>query len=260
MTYLLKHVILDISINSSRINGNGITWAIIASILLHVIVAIVVPNFNFSDKNETRKILKIELAKPEPPALVAEPLPPIDIPEPIKRKPKPIEKIVEPIKAKPIKKEALTPVEQPEPEVTPPAVVEEVIAVQPTIERVPKVVTLKPPPPIEPPPPEEPSQADVDNALSAYGNMLGRAIAKHKSYPKIAERRGWQGTVLLDLKLDSNGNVLSAVMRDSSGYDSLDKRALEMIKKASPFPRPPPELQDRSFNLSVPVIFKLAGN
>ncbi|MEE9331638.1 MAG: energy transducer TonB [Methylophilaceae bacterium] len=250
---------MDLPVTNSVIRKNGIIWAITASILLHTFVAVVVPNFNFSSKKETRHVLKIELQKPAPPtpvpAPMVEPLPPIDIPEP--PKPKPIKKKIKPIvKPKPIKKEALTPIEEPLPEVAPPPVVEEVIAVQPSDEITPEVVV--PPAPTESPPPPEPSQADKNNALSAYGSLLGRAIAKHKSYPKMAQRRGWQGTVLLSLKIDGDGNVLSAIVRDSSGHDSLDKRALAMVKKASPFPKPPPALQGNSFNLAVPVTFKLA--
>lgn len=249
---------MDIAINNFRINENGIIWAITASILLHVLVAVVVPNFNFTNKIEPKKILKVELLQPAPPAPtpVAEPLPPINIPEP--PKPEPIKKKPEPIiKPKPIKEEALTPIE--EPVVTSPPVVENIIAVQPTAESTAEVVVPQPSEPIEVPSPPQPSQVDIDSALSAYGNMLGRAIAKHKSYPKIAERRGWEGTALLDLKIDSQGHVLSATVRDSSGYESLDNRALEMVKKASPFPPPPKELQGRTFDISVPVTFKLAS-
>lgn len=230
-------------------------WAVIASILLHVFVAVVIPNFDFSTPKEKRQVLKIELQQPAPPAPaptpIVEPLPPIDIPEP--PKPKPVKK--KPIvKPKPIKKPI--PIEQPE--ITPQPVVEEVIAVQPTVESEPEVVIPQPPPPIEPPPPPEPSQADINNALSAYGSLLGRTIAKHKSYPKIAQRRGWQGTVLLDLKIDNNGNVISASIKNSSGHEALDKRALKMVKKAAPFPAPPKPLQG-PFNITVPVKFKLAN-
>lgn len=252
---------MDIAINNLRINEHGIIWAITASILLHVLVAVVVPNFNFTTKTEPKKILKVELLQPAPPAPapIAEPLPPINNPEP--PKPEPIKKKLEPIiKPKPIKEEALTPIE--EPELVSQPVVENIIAVQPSAERPTEIVVPQPTQPTEPievPSPPQPSQADIDSALSAYGNLLGRAIAKHKSYPKIAERRGWQGTALLDLKIDSQGHVLSATVRDSSGYDSLDSRALEMVKKASPFPPPPKELQGRTFDISVPVTFKLAS-
>ncbi len=228
--------------------------------LLHIFLAVYIPNFDFSKPEEKRQVLKIELQQPTPPAPpapIVEPLPPpIDIPEPpkpepVKKKPKPV------IKPKPIKKEAPAPIE--EPEFVPPPVVENIIAAQPTIEKEPEVVIPQPPPPIEPPPPQQPTQADIDSALNAYGSTLGRAIAKHKSYPKIAQRRGWQGTALLDLKIDSDGNVLSAVVRESSGYDALDNQALKMVEKAAPFPAPPKALQGRTFNITVPVSFKLAN-
>ena len=249
---------MDITINHQRLDGHAIIWAISASILLHIFVVVVVPTFDFStEKEEKPLVLKIELQQPEAPApaAVIEPLPPIDVPEP--QKPEPIKKEPKPIiKPEPVKK-VVAPEPVSQPEVTPPQPVESVIAVAQSVERKAEVV-VPPPTPVEPPPPEI-SQADIDNALNSYGNLLGRTIAKYKSYPKIAERRGWEGTALLDLKIDSNGNVLSAVVRESSGYDALDKRALEMVEKASPFPAPPKVLQGRTFNISVPVAFKLSN-
>jgi periplasmic protein TonB len=249
---------LDITINHQRLDGHAIIWAISASILLHLFIVVIVPTFDFStEKEEKLLVLKIELQQPEAPApaAVIEPLPPVDIPEPpkpepIKKKPKPI------IKPEPVKK-VVVPEPVSQPEIAPPQPVENVIAVAPSVERKAEVV-VPTPTPVEPPPPEI-SQADIDSALNSYGNLLGRTIAKYKSYPKIAERRGWEGTALLDLKIDSNGNVLSAVVRESSGYDALDKRALEMVEKASPFPAPPKVLQGRTFNISVPVAFKLSN-
>ena len=242
---------MELSINNHRADGNGIIWAITASMLLHVLISVVVPSFGFSSEPKKPQVLKIELQQPAPAAPAAEPLTPIDIPEPpkpIKKKPKPV------VKPKPIKKQAPIPVEQPE--VTP----QDIIAVQPTVEKVAEVII--PPTPVDPPPPPPPpapSQADTNSAKDAYGRLLGSAIAKHKSYPKIAQRRGWQGTVLLDLKIDSDGNVISANVRESSGREALDKRALAMVKKASPFPAPPKALQGRSFNITIPVSFKLAN-
>ncbi len=135
---------------------------------------------------------------------------------------------------------------------------QQVIAVQPTAEKAPEVIV--PPTPVEPPPPPPgPSQADINAATNAYSRLLGRAFAQHKSYPKIAQRRGWQGTVLLDIKIDSNGNVISTSVRESSGHKALDRRALSMAKKAAPFPAPPKALAGSLFNISVPISFKLAN-
>ncbi len=239
---------MELTIKNSSVNESTLIWAIIASILLHVIFAVVVPNFKFDAIKKIPDILSVELQKPAPPAPVVVPEPP---------KPEPAKQVESKPVAKPITKkvEAPSPVKQ---EYTPPpAVVDtppKVIAVEPKVDDTPHEVV--PAPPIEPPKPE-PIQADVDNALGEYGSVLGRAIAKHKQYPKIAQMRGWTGDVLLDLKIDGSGNVLSAKVRESSGHEVLDNQALEMVRKASPFPAPPEALRSRSFNITVPVSFKL---
>lgn len=69
--------------------------------------------------------------------------------------------------------------------------------------------------------------------------------------------RGWQGEVLVDLKLDSNGNVLESSIKLPSGYEILDKQALDMIAKAIPLEAPPDILKNSVFNIQVPVSFKL---
>jgi periplasmic protein TonB len=223
--------------------------------LLHLLLVVVVPNFKFDTRKDTPEPLTIEIMQPAPPAPVALPEPvqpePIVEPEPI-RKPKPIEP-VKPVKQKspeptPIQEVSQEPVTAEPPPPT-------VIAAAPKID-APPVITVPPP---EPPKKIEPSENDVSNALNQYGSTLGRAIAKHKSYPKIAQMRGWQGECLLDLKIDSSGNVLSANVKESSGHESLDNQALEMVRKASPFPPPPEALRGRSFNITVPVSFKLEG-
>jgi periplasmic protein TonB len=253
---LLEATFKNVLSKNASSSESLIFWAVICSILLHGLLLVTLPNFTFEPSKKT-EILTVEIQQPEPPKPVAvpEPAPVIDPP-----KPEPIKKMVEPKPTqKPITKtvEAPTPIEQTEsadPVVdrTPPP---NVIAVAPS-ENTKPVAVVSPPTP-EPPKTVEPSQADVDSALDEYGSLLGRSIAKHKQYPKIAQMRGWQGDVKLDLKLDGNGKVLSASVLESSGFDALDKQALEMVRKASPFPVPPAALRNRTFNINVPVSFKL---
>jgi len=236
---------LDIAVKNISVNENTLIWAVIASILLHILVVVVVPNFKF-DELKVPDVLEVELQKPEPPAAIPEPPKPIEPP-----KPEPIKEVIKPkVTPKPIAK----PIEAPSPiaqeEAPPPPAVDKVIAVEPVIESKPEVIA---PTPIETPTPP----VDMDNALNEYGGLLGRAIAKHKQYPKIAQMRGWQGDVMLDLKLDGDGNLLTAKVHNSSGHEALDKQALEMVRKASPFPAPPDALRNRTFNITVPVSFKL---
>lgn len=223
---------------------------------------LILPNIKF-DQPEKPVPLEIELQKPaKPEPVAAQPEQqvekPIEEPKPEVKKPEPIKKIIEP---KPITKtvESPSPVTEIE-QVTPPAEAQPappVIAVQPTQNTAPVAVVAPPAPPTPVVEAPERSQAEVNDALGEYGNLLGRAIAKHKQYPRIAQTRGWEGEVLLDLKLDGNGKVLSAGIRQGSGYEVLDKQALEMVRKASPFPAPPEALRNRTFNITVPVSFKL---
>ena len=72
-----------------------------------------------------------------------------------------------------------------------------------------------------------------------------------------AARRGWQGDVELDLQIDGSGNLVTSKVRTSRGFEALDKQALEMVKKAAPFPLPPEALRAKTFNVIIPVSFKL---
>ncbi len=225
---------------------------------LHILIAVVVPNFKFDLVKKPPIELSIEIQKPEPPAPVVEKIPeppkPIEQPKPQtvkKLEPKPTPKPIKPIeKPSPIVESTPSPVPVVEAPSTPP-----VIAAAPKGESKPEFVA--PPPVAEPPKEKEPSPVEVDNALGEYGNLLGRAIAKHKQYPRIAQMRGWQGDVILDLKIDGTGKILTAEVKQGSGYDALDKQALEMAHKAAPFPAPPQALRNRTFNITVPVSFKL---
>jgi periplasmic protein TonB len=248
---------LEISIKTSNINEGTLIWAIVCSILLHALLAITLPNFEFGKEKKSQELI-IEIQQPKAPETPVATIP--EEPKPIEPpKPEPIKKIIEPKPTpKPIKTvQAPSPIEQTESTPTeidspPPP---NVIAVAPTENTTP--ITSVPAPVAEPPKPVEFSEIDIDAARNEYGNALGRAIAKQKQYPKIAQMRGWQGDVLLDLKLDGNGKVLSASVTESSGFEALDKQALEMLRKASPFPAPPAALRNRTFNITVPVSFKL---
>lgn len=220
-----------------------------------MLLAVVLPNFKFDISKEKPQPLTIEIMQPEPPAPVALPEP-VVVPEPIKpkpiKKPELIKEPVKPIKQKspepaPVQEASSEPAEPPPPNV---------IAAAQKVDPAPEVKIVPPPQP-EPPIMTEPSDADINDARAQYGSTLGRAIAKYKSYPKIAQMRGWQGECLLDLKIDGSGNVISANVKESSGHESLDNQALEMVRKASPFPAPPEALRGRSFNITVPVSFKL---
>ena len=102
-----------------------------------------------------------------------------------------------------------------------------------------------------------PSPEKITAATNDYSSLLAAAIAKYKQYPKIAQMRGWQGLIIIELQLNPQGTVIYSQIKKSSGYDVLDQEALEMIKRASPFPQPPEALRSKNFTVLVPISFKL---
>jgi len=221
---------------------NVFYWAVIISIILHTLAALEIPGISFEKMKPKALVIELAPPKPEPPP-----------PPPQPPKPEPVKPKVTP-PPKPVVQNIPKPVVTKSPEVAPPPP-PTVIAAAPKAEAPPPTFVA----PVATPEPPKPTvnQADVDNAKNQYGNLLSREVAKHKQYPKIAQMRGWQGDVELDLQIDGSGNLVSSKVRTSSGFEALDKQALEMVKKAAPFPLPPEALRAKTFNVIIPVSFKL---
>lgn len=95
------------------------------------------------------------------------------------------------------------------------------------------------------------------NLSASYLKMVGRLLQQHKQYPRSAMRRRQEGTVHLSFTLSSKGEVMEYKITSSSGFDTLDRMVLSMLKKASPLPPFPKEMQQETISLVVPVVFSL---
>jgi TonB family protein len=78
-------------------------------------------------------------------------------------------------------------------------------------------------------------------------------IESLKHYPYIARRRGIQGTALIFVHLNKNGELKDVVLRKSSGHEILDKSAVELIKKATPFRHG----YHSDLKIEIPITYKL---
>jgi protein TonB len=240
------------TISQNRLSDQHLAWMLALSLGVHALLLLSLPNL-LQIKKLAPTILQVEMTTTQAPS------PPPQA-EPAPEPPAPVvpQKTITPkpdIKPAPIKSYP-TPVDNDAPkQVEHVSEIPQVISTAPKADVTPAVVV--PPPPPEPPKPLGPSQQDIDAARNQYGNELANALAKYKQYPKIAQMRGYQGDVLVEVQMDSNGNVTSSKIHQSSGYESLDNQALEMVKKASPLPPPPYALRGRSFNVLVPVSFHL---
>lgn len=105
-----------------------------------------------------------------------------------------------------------------------------------------------------------PRAASVDaGVLAAYGRELAGAVATRQRYPRVALLRQWQGTAVLQLELATDGRLLGVRVISSSGHDTLDRQALDMVREAVPLPSLPEALAGRPLTVDVPVVFRIAS-
>lgn len=60
---------------------------------------------------------------------------------------------------------------------------------------------------------------------------LDAARNRRPTYPEMSRRRGQEGTVMLELRVDANGRVTEVRVVESSGFSALDAAALETLRE-----------------------------
>jgi TonB family protein len=97
---------------------------------------------------------------------------------------------------------------------------------------------------------------DAAQALSPdqYRIQLLDAARRYKRYPAFAREHNWQGEVLVALTLGAGGRA-SVALKASSGYDALDRQALEMLAQAARSVPLPPALRGTQFALEVRAVY-----
>ncbi len=233
---------------------------------------------------------EIKTASHEPvPEPVEEP-PPEPMPQPVPEPP--VEEVVEQVPEPVVEPPPLPPEPLPEPveEIDP---IEQMVMAQLENVAVPIPVVRPPPPkpaeekpkkapekkkaekPKAPPPPAseaarkakvETAQADrtAAKATSTGGgrnvspakwqSRLMSHLERRKRYPSEARSNREEGTVYVRFRIDDGGNVLSVSLSRSSGHSSLDQAVLDMVRRASPVPAPPPGV---SKTITAPVRFNI---
>ena len=94
-------------------------------------------------------------------------------------------------------------------------------------------------------------------AKSEYLSLLKSLLEKEKHYPERARKRRQEGIVYLWFKIDSNGTLLEYKIKESSGHKTLDKEVEELIKRVTPFPKFPSDLEIASMKITMPMSFKI---
>jgi periplasmic protein TonB len=95
------------------------------------------------------------------------------------------------------------------------------------------------------------------NAVPTWKTQILALLERNKRYPEAAQSRHQQGTAQVFFSLDRQGRVIDSRVVRSSGASTLDDEALALLRRAQPFPPPPPELAGPRVDLSVPIRFNL---
>jgi len=97
----------------------------------------------------------------------------------------------------------------------------------------------------------------VARARIKWRNGLSASLKRHLRYPTDRTRQA--AAVVVTFSIDRAGHLKSAAIARSSGDQSFDTAALDMLKRSDPLPAPPPEVTDDELTLTAPVDFTVKG-
>jgi protein TonB len=97
----------------------------------------------------------------------------------------------------------------------------------------------------------EPS-AEIAGYQAILSTLRGRIVGSIR-YPPIARANGWKGTVVLFVRLDAAGRLQETIVRQSSGYEVLDRAAAALLRKVTPVFNP----LGRPLSIEIPIAYEL---
>ncbi|MGH8688004.1 MAG: energy transducer TonB [Burkholderiales bacterium] len=225
--------------------NRALAFAILGSLVAHALILATLPPLRAWHAPQPPPPLIADLLEVPPPAppVTAPPkaeVPPPPRPRPPKPRPAPI--------ARP------EPAPLPEPSPTPPpapavAAPAKPVPPVPVVTRIdPRLLEAPPAPPA--PPPEM-------LALGRYRDAVIGAAAQFKRYPRVAIDNNWQGEVRVRMSIGADGRIAELAIARGSGYEVLDRQALEMFRNAKPVVPIPAELRGKPFELELRAVYNL---
>ena len=92
---------------------------------------------------------------------------------------------------------------------------------------------------------------------SSYLEMVKLKIEQHKSYPHVAKVRQIEGSVTIRFVITPEGGVQEAQVVKTSRHEILDTAALNAVRAAAPFPKPPRRFFKGKIPLELTIVFEL---
>jgi protein TonB len=91
------------------------------------------------------------------------------------------------------------------------------------------------------------------DAVGQWEAQITLRLADQRRFPP--EARGQNGAAKVAFTIDRSGHLTSETLVESTGSPLLDAEAIAMVRRAQPFPPPPPEVREDSSKFELPVVF-----
>ncbi|MBT8122273.1 MAG: TonB family protein [Gammaproteobacteria bacterium] len=103
------------------------------------------------------------------------------------------------------------------------------------------------------------AQAQERAAMKTLRNALVSALQARFRYPRRAQKRGWEGTVVISLRILPEGQLADVHVANSSGVPVLDRAALRSLSEVS-VSRHVAWLDGREIDMLIPVEYRLTDS
>ncbi len=103
------------------------------------------------------------------------------------------------------------------------------------------------------------AQAQEQAAMKTLRNALVSALQARFRYPRRAQQRGWEGTVVISLRIMPDGQLADVHVANSSGVPVLDRAALRSLSEVS-VSQHVAWLDGREIDMLIPVEYRLTDS
>ena len=104
---------------------------------------------------------------------------------------------------------------------------------------------------------QQTSSNKPQQASAEIQQQIHTRLAEHFSYPLLARRNGYQGIVIINVRIKSNGQLENIFVARSSGYGILDRSALAALLKVQKLENIEQWLQGKDLDMTLPVRYQL---
>ena len=93
--------------------------------------------------------------------------------------------------------------------------------------------------------------------MLTYKDRIKQKIQEHRKYPERAKENNNEGSVGIVFEVLKDGTTGSVEIISGSGYELLDKEAVDTVLRAAPFPKIPEHFSINKMEMKARIVFKL---